>query len=82
MTVVYPQKWEKITPGTSRMKVPGGWLVRLDAFNTRRSYGSLITYLDPVLAICFFPDPNYSWVFNEPNPIKLTECEDSKDVLA
>jgi len=51
--------WEDLDFYTSRMKVPGGWIVRDDK-NQRGG-------------ICFFPDPTYEWKVKhefEPAPIK------------
>ena len=53
---LYPRQFHMINDSTSRMKVPGGWLVNF--------YGHISSmYHSDALcgSITFLPDPNYEW---------------------
>ena len=52
-------KWEQITSDpefTFRMKVPGGWLVKV------------ITGPCTAMSICFYPDPMHRWGVEQKEP--------------
>lgn len=53
-------KWEKVDALTSRMSVPGGWLVRSLAKSSWSSpHGSVSTSIS--ISTCFVPDPGQLW---------------------
>lgn len=53
----YPRKWEIIRHGSYRLKVPGGWLVSSEIFETEY----------PATSVCFFPDPENLWELEDEN---------------
>lgn len=50
---MYTNRWEDIGEYVTRLKVPGGWLVREITINS-----------SPAM-ICFYPDPEYLWIIND-----------------
>ena len=52
----YLRKWERVNEGTDRLKVPGGWLVSIEASCPPSPGGAALS-----VALCFVPDPSYTW---------------------
>ena len=52
MNNYYPRAWENIDKNTSRLKVPGGWIVNTVNYNDGCCSEST----------CFVPDPGHQWV--------------------
>jgi hypothetical protein len=55
---MYEKKWEVIDGNSSRLKVPGGWIVRsyLDVGISSRSCS---------IHQVFIPDPEHLWIFED-----------------
>lgn len=49
-------EWVDSNTRTKRARVPGGWLVRAEAFYSTKTIA---------LAICFYPDPNSEWIIDQ-----------------
>lgn len=47
MAELYPRKWEVISNGVARLKVPGGWLVT--------------TWEEGIETLCYVPDERHQW---------------------
>lgn len=53
--MIYPRQWENINDYSSRLKVPGGWIVSSVAF-----------YEDTVSkSITFVPDKDHQWFLED-----------------
>ena len=62
-------EWEPIDNYSFRMKVPGGWVLKVleDVMRDMAPYGGgMNSGWDWRIAICFIPDPNHEWVIEKP----------------
>lgn len=55
----YPRKWTTVSHGTSRLRVPDGWLVSLGG-SRETLHGIALSN-----AITFFPDASHEWILEE-----------------
>ena len=52
--------WEKVTTGTYRLKVEGGWLIKQYASTNYKTEHETVA-----IGICFMPDLNHDWKVEE-----------------
>lgn len=67
----FPRVWERVDDDTMRMRVPSGWLVRVDVCQ----HSSVLHASIPQrTALCFVPDEGHLWELGEQDANERTNA--------